>query len=155
MSIENSPFGPVVLSGYDAVRFRQHMNENEPKQEVKDALERGRNILESLNAQTQEECPESPSLGKIIVLSGNAGIGLGGIIIEVAELAHVSLDDIAQAVKSMSRNEREESLSSLRDELELVRLDHMCQVSVKPDRKETPANYIHKPDKRAIYRRKK
>jgi hypothetical protein len=56
MAIKSTTFGRTELSGQDAVRFIQHMNEDKPNEKLKLALERGKKILESMaraNANNQ------------------------------------------------------------------------------------------------------
>lgn len=53
MAIKSSPFGRVELSGEDAARFIRHMNEDKPNEKIKLALEKGRKILERVNARRQ------------------------------------------------------------------------------------------------------
>ena len=53
MAIKSSTFGGVKLSGKDAARFIRHMNEDPPNEKVKQALERGRKLLEMVNARRQ------------------------------------------------------------------------------------------------------
>ncbi len=53
MAIKSSTFGRLELSGKDAARFTQHMNEDKPNEKVKLALERGRKLLEMVNARRQ------------------------------------------------------------------------------------------------------
>ncbi len=51
MAIKSSIFGRLELSGKDAARFIRHMNEDKPNEKVKLALERGRKLLEMVNAR--------------------------------------------------------------------------------------------------------
>ena len=49
MAIKSSTFGRVELSGADAVRFVQHMNEDKPNPLALATLARGREIIEKTN----------------------------------------------------------------------------------------------------------
>lgn len=49
MAIKSSTFGRVELSGKDAARFVQHMNEDRPNPLALAALVRGREISEKIN----------------------------------------------------------------------------------------------------------
>jgi hypothetical protein len=49
MAIKNSTFGRVELSGKDAARFVQHMNEDKANPLALAALARGRKISERIN----------------------------------------------------------------------------------------------------------
>lgn len=51
MAIKSSTFGRVELSGKDAARFIRQMNEDKPNEKVKQALERGRDVLAMVNAR--------------------------------------------------------------------------------------------------------
>lgn len=51
MAIKSTTFGRVELSGKDAARFIRHMNEDSPNPKVKQALNRGRSILASINTK--------------------------------------------------------------------------------------------------------
>jgi hypothetical protein len=48
MSIKSSTFGRVEISGKDAVRFVQHMNEDKPNPLALAALARGREISDKV-----------------------------------------------------------------------------------------------------------
>ncbi|MDD2723435.1 MAG: hypothetical protein PHH59_05335 [Methylovulum sp.] len=49
MAIKSSTFGRVELSGKDAARFVQHINEDKPNPLALAALARGRAISEKIN----------------------------------------------------------------------------------------------------------
>jgi len=49
MAIKSSIFGRIELSGKDAARFIQHMNEDKANPLVLAALARGRDISEKIN----------------------------------------------------------------------------------------------------------
>jgi hypothetical protein len=53
MAIKSSTFGKTELSGKDAARFIQHMNEDKPNEWLLANLESGRKILESVNNRRQ------------------------------------------------------------------------------------------------------
>lgn len=53
MAIKSSTFGKTELSGKDAARFIQHMNEDKPSEWLLANLENGRKILESVNHRRQ------------------------------------------------------------------------------------------------------
>jgi hypothetical protein len=53
MAIKSSTFGKTELSGKDAARFIQHMNEDKPSEWLLSNLENGRKILESVNHRRQ------------------------------------------------------------------------------------------------------
>lgn len=53
MAIKSSTFGRVELSGQDAKRFVQRMNEVKPDPAIKQAASRGRDILARMNASKQ------------------------------------------------------------------------------------------------------
>lgn len=50
MAIKSTAFGRTELSGKDAARFIQHMNEDKPNEKIKLALERGREVLAMVDA---------------------------------------------------------------------------------------------------------
>ncbi|MEI6745651.1 MAG: hypothetical protein WCL34_06795 [Methylococcaceae bacterium] len=50
MAIKSTAFGRTELSGKDAARFIQHMNEDKPTDKIKLALERGREVLAMVDA---------------------------------------------------------------------------------------------------------
>lgn len=50
MAIKSTAFGRTELSGKDAARFIQHMNEDKPTEKIKLALERGREVLAMVDA---------------------------------------------------------------------------------------------------------
>lgn len=53
MAIKSSNFGRTELSGKDAVRFVQHMNQDKPSEWLLANLQNGRKILEDVNARRQ------------------------------------------------------------------------------------------------------
>jgi hypothetical protein len=53
MAIKSSTFGRTELSGKDAARFIQHMNEDKPNEWLMSNLQNGRKILEGVNARRQ------------------------------------------------------------------------------------------------------
>lgn len=53
MAIKSSTFGKTELSGKDAARFIQHMNEDKPNEWLLANLESGRKILASVNNRRQ------------------------------------------------------------------------------------------------------
>lgn len=53
MAIKSSTFGKTELSGKNAARFIQHMNEDKPSEWLLANLENGRKILKSVNHRRQ------------------------------------------------------------------------------------------------------
>ncbi|MEN9755831.1 MAG: hypothetical protein RL755_18 [Pseudomonadota bacterium] len=49
MAIKSTNFGRTELSGQDAVRFIQHMNEDKPNEKLKLSIKRGKKILKLIN----------------------------------------------------------------------------------------------------------
>jgi hypothetical protein len=54
MAIKSSAFGRTELSGKDAARFIKHMEEDKPSEWLVANLQKGRELLESVNERRQE-----------------------------------------------------------------------------------------------------
>jgi hypothetical protein len=54
MGIKSSTFGRTELSGKDAVRFLQHMEEDKPSEWLLSNLKNGQKILADVNARRKE-----------------------------------------------------------------------------------------------------
>jgi hypothetical protein len=54
MGIKSSTFGRTELSGKDAVRFLQHMEEDKPNEWLLSNLKNGQKILDDVNKRRNE-----------------------------------------------------------------------------------------------------
>lgn len=61
MAIKSTTFGRTELSGQDAARFIQHMNEDKPNEKLKFSREDGKKLLESI-ARANENARREASL---------------------------------------------------------------------------------------------